>query len=189
MILINEILVDEKISETHFSCDLTICKGACCTFPGEYGAPVLYDEIELIKASLPVAIEYLSQKSINAIEKEGMITEINGHYFTSCIDKKDCVFVYYDGDIALCSLEKAYLDGKSQFRKPVSCHLFPIRVANFGGEYIYYEKIDECSPAIESGRKKNLKIFDSVKDALIRAFGEEWYDSYLDEINNGVLKR
>lgn len=189
MILIDDILVDEKITDTHFSCDLTICKGACCTFPGEYGAPVLEKEIESIKKSYSAAIEYLSDKSIKAIEKDGLITIVGDHFFTTCIDKKDCVFVYYSGDIALCSLEKAYLDGKTDFRKPVSCHLFPIRVANFGGNYIYYEKIDECSPALDMGKSKNVKIYQSISEAMIRSFGQEWYDNYLSEINQGTLNK
>lgn len=182
MILIDNILVDEKIGDTYFSCDLTKCKGACCTFPGDYGAPVLKEEIALMEESLPFASEYLSERSKSIIQKEGIVTEISGSYYTNCIEKKDCVFVYYDGDIALCSIEKAYLDGKIKFRKPVSCHLFPVRVSNFSGKYLYYEKIDECNPALQHGKSKNIKIKDSVKDALIRSYGEDWYDVYTQTI-------
>lgn len=183
MILINDILVDEKISQVHFSCDLTKCKGACCTMPGEYGAPVLNEEVEIIKDSVSTALEYLSDKSKSYIEKHGFIKGSKDSYNTVCIDGKDCVFVYYSGDIALCSLEKAFLEGKSNFRKPISCHLFPIRVTNFGGEYLYYEKIKECNPALEHGKNKNMKIHDAVKDAIIRLHGEEWYNNYVKETN------
>lgn len=184
MIKIDNILVDEKIGSTHFSCDLTKCKGACCTFPGEYGAPVLKEEIKSIQEALPVAMEYLSERSKSIILDEGYITETYGHYHTNCIDKKDCVFVYYQGDIALCSLEKAYLDGKTTFRKPVSCHLFPIRVNDFGEKYLYYEQIEECKPALLNGKKQNLTIAHSVKDALIRALGEEWLNKYLETLKS-----
>ncbi|MFA5512404.1 MAG: DUF3109 family protein [Candidatus Kapaibacterium sp.] len=183
MILINDILVDEKIGVTDFACDLTKCKGACCTFPGEYGAPVLEEEIEQIINCLPHAVEYLSERSVKVLEDDGIVTETEGLFHTVCIDKKDCVFVYYENDIALCSLEKAYTEGKTNFRKPVSCHLFPVRVANFGGKYIYYEQINECNPALAKGRTNKLKIYDSVKDALIRNFGEDWYNSYLSYLS------
>ncbi|MBX3042350.1 MAG: DUF3109 family protein [Candidatus Kapabacteria bacterium] len=182
MILINDVLVDEKIGKTHFSCDLSKCKGACCTFPGEFGAPLLEEEIELLKESLPSAMQYLSEKSIAIIENDGFITKVGKSYYTNCIEKKDCVFVYYDGDIAFCSLEKAFIEGKTKFQKPVSCHLFPIRVAYFGGKYIYYENIEECSPALDNGKAKNVRIFESVKDALIRSYGADWFINYLSEL-------
>jgi hypothetical protein len=182
MILIDKILVDEEISTSHFSCDLTKCKGACCTFPGEYGAPVLREEIEQMKKSLPSAMEYLSEKSKAVISRDGFVEGSDDIYHTVCINKKDCVFVYYSGDIALCSLEKAFIEGKTDFRKPVSCHLFPIRVSDFGGTHLYYQKISECNPAINNGKKNDLKIYQSVKDALIRSFGEEWYNKYVELI-------
>jgi hypothetical protein len=184
MIKIDKILVDEKIGETHFSCDLSKCKGACCTFPGEYGAPVLEEEIDSIREAVPAAMEYLSERSKAIILDEGFITETSGHFHTNCIEKKDCVFVYYQGDIALCALEKAFLDGKTNFRKPISCHLFPIRVGGFGENYIYYEKIEECDPAIINGKSHNVKIIHSVKDALIRAYGESWYNQYIETLNS-----
>lgn len=183
MILINKTLVDEKITNTHFSCDLAKCKGACCTMSGAYGAPVLEEEIQLMNEALSVAKTYLSEKSIEYIKEEGFVRKAGNDYFTVCIENRDCVFVYYENDIALCSLEKAFLDGKTNFRKPISCHLFPIRVGNFGGKYLYYEKIKECEPALISGERKNIKIYENVKEALIRSFGKDWYDEYVKKIN------
>lgn len=183
MILIDNILVDERIGTTDFECDLTKCKGACCTFPGDYGAPVLDDEIQKIMQSLPHAMEYLSEKSIKVIEEIGFVSGLPGNMTTICIEKKDCVFVFYEGDIALCALEKAYRDGKTDFMKPVSCHLFPIRVGNYGGKSLYYEKISECDPALSNGNKHGKKIYSSVKDAIIREFGESWYNNFLNVIH------
>lgn len=182
MILINEILVEDRISTNYFECDLKRCKGACCTFPGEHGAPLLDEEVEIIKDVLPIAMDYLSEKSIKYIEHHGFIQGNSGEYTTMCIDKKDCVFVYYEGDIALCAIEKAYRDKKINFKKPVSCHLFPIRVGDFNGKYLYYEKIPQCNSAISKGFDTNTRIYESVKEALIRAFGDEWYQKYLEEI-------
>lgn len=184
MILIDSILVDERIGTTDFDCDLSKCKGACCTFPGEYGAPVLDEEISDIMNSLPFALEYLSDKSKNVIEKIGFVAGEPGNMTTVCIDKRDCVFVFYDGDIALCALEKAFREGKTSFKKPISCHLFPIRVGSFGGKSLYYEKISQCEPAIPNGRRKGLKIYSSVKEALIRAFGDKWYNNYTEKLNS-----
>ena len=184
MILIKDVLVEDRIGNNYFDCDLSKCKGACCTFPGEYGAPVLDEEIEAIKGALPFAMEYLSEKSISIIEKNGFIQGIPGDYTTTCINKRDCVFVYYEGDVALCAIERAYRDGKISFIKPVSCHLFPIRVGDFNGKYLYYEKIPQCNPGVNLGLQTNKKIFESVKDALIRAFGEEWYENYKEELNS-----
>ncbi|GAB1370877.1 DUF3109 family protein [Candidatus Kapaibacterium sp.] len=183
MILIDKILVDEKISTTNFRCDLSKCKGACCTFPGEYGAPVLEEEIKPMMDALPYALEYLSEKSRKIIEEQGFVTGTGDYYHTNCINKRDCVFVYYHDDIALCALEKAYLEGKTKFIKPVSCHLFPIRVGSFGGKYLYYEKIKECDPALTNGKRTGEKIYHTVKEALIRSFGEAWYNNYVTKIN------
>jgi hypothetical protein len=182
MLKIEEVLVDEHILKIDFACDLTKCKGACCTFPGELGAPVLDSEIEKIKESFSAALEYLSDKSKKYIEDHGFIEGFPGSYATVCIDAKDCVFVYYDeNEIAFCALERAYLDGKNKFQKPISCHLFPIREGEFGGESLYYEKIRECKPALHIGREKQIKIFENVKDALVRRFGEDWYQKLLNE--------
>lgn len=182
MILIDNVLVDERIGTTDFECDLSKCKGACCTFPGEYGAPVLDEEIPAIKESLAFALEYLSEKSKNIIEKIGFVVGEPDNMTTVCIDKRDCVFVFYEGDIAFCALEKAFREGKTSFQKPISCHLFPIRVGTFGGKSLYYEKIPQCDPAIANGRRKGLKIYTSVKEALIRAFGEKWYNNYTSKL-------
>ncbi len=180
MIVVDDILIDESIPNAHFLCDLKKCKGACCTFPGEYGAPLLDEEIPEIEKCVEAAKEYLSPKSLHILATEGYIQGKPGKYTTVCINHRDCVFVYYQGNIALCALEKAYIDGKTQFRKPISCHLFPIRVGNYGGKFLYYEKIEECEPAMKNGKAQKVKLSESVKEALIRAYGEEWYSKMLN---------
>lgn len=189
LLQIDNILVDENIGRQHFECDLEKCKGACCTFPGEYGAPVLDEEIDEIKNSLGEALGYLAEKSVRAIENEGFITGTPGDYTTNCIEKKDCVFVYYKNDIAFCSLESAWRDGKTKFRKPLSCHLFPIRVGSFGGDYLYYEKISECGPAIPNGEKQGVRIYESVKEAIIRKYGDNWYNKYVESLKDNPGKK
>ena len=187
MISIDNVLIDEDIINKNFSCDLKKCKGACCTLPGGSGAPLLKHEIELIRNSFNSAKKYLNEKSINAIEHYNFFEMDDGEAYTTCIDNKDCVFVFYEGDVAKCSLERAYFDNKSDFRKPLSCHLFPIRIGSFNGPYLYYDKFKECDPALIKGDKTKTKIFQNVKDALVREYGEDFYkklEAYLEHINN-----
>ena len=176
MYLIDKILIDEEICKVKFSCDLPACKGSCCTFEGEIGAPVLDSEVQKIYAVYDIVKEYLSGHSIATIEKRGSIEGTKGNYSTVSINKRDCVFVYYEGDIAKCAIEKAYFDKKISFREPLSCHLFPIRVSDFGGTYIYYQKFDECKPGIVKGEKENSTLYKFLKEPIIRAYGKEWYE-------------
>ncbi len=182
MILIENVLIDDAIAKSNFSCELNGCKGACCTFPGEYGAPLKQEEIELINQSKNAAREYLSEKSKKVLDTEGFAKEIDGELFTVCIEKKDCVFVYYEGQIAKCALEKAYYDGKTKWKKPLSCHLFPIRVGNFAGKYLYYEKIKECNPGVANGNAQNIKLYKYLKEPLTRAYGASWYKKLEDKL-------
>ena len=184
MILIDNILVSEEILTTKFSCNLPECKGACCTFPGEFGAPILNGEIPVIEKYLDTIFEYLPEHSIEVIKEKGFVEGKKDDMSTVCIDGKDCVFVHYEGDIAKCAIEKAYFDGKIMFRKPLSCHLFPVRVSFFGGEFLYYAEFPECKSALEHGKKENKYVFETVKEALIRAYGKNWYNNLTDYIKS-----
>ena len=175
MVKIGEVLVDEKIGRLNFECDLVACKGGCCTFPGELGAPVLDEEIERFKECFDASLEYLSKENIAYIENHGMIQGLPGSYSTMCIDKRACVFVFFEDDIAFCAFERAYLENKTKWRKPISCHLFPVREGSFGGKAIYYEKIKECKSALKKGRENGTPMYENIKDALIRRFGEDWF--------------
>lgn len=166
--------IDKRISKIQFACDLVKCKGACCTFYGVEGAPLNESELEDIAVNLDAIKEYLSQSSIDYIDKYGYAQRaITGDLTTQCINNQDCVFVYYEGDIAKCAIEKAYFDGKSSFRKPISCHLFPIRVRD--GK-IYYEEIPQCQPGKDKGKNDSIPILDYLQEPLERRFGEEFYN-------------
>ena len=186
MLIIDKIGVEEDIAGAHFSCELSHCKEACCTFYGEFGAPVLDEEIPQIGDSFDAASEYLNQRSKDYIKEQGFVQGLPGDYTTVCINNKDCVFVFFENDIAKCALEKAYFDGKSDFRKPLSCHLFPIRVVKTeNSEILYYEQIDECRPGVLKGQAYNFKLVETLKEALVRKFGQEWYNKLCDEIISG----
>lgn len=182
MIKIDNVLIDHEVLNAHFACDIAKCKGACCTFKGDYGAPVMKEEIAEIEKNLESAKKYLDERSLAIIKYEGYIDKKSDGLYTKCIDDKDCVFVFYDGDVAKCAIEKAYHNGESDFRKPVSCHLYPLRVGDFGGDYIYYDKIKECKPGRLNGREKGIHLVDSVKEALTRRFGEKWTEEFIHQV-------
>lgn len=176
MYLIEDILLDESVPNTNFLCDLPNCKGACCTIPGDSGAPLDPKEIDELAKALPHAKKHLSQRNLEYIEQNGFWQEDeDGDISTRTIGSRDCVFVYYDGDVAKCAVEKAYHEGDIDFQKPISCHLFPIRVGDYGGPYLHYEKFEVCRPAIANGESKQVKLLDMLREPIIRAYGEETY--------------
>ncbi|MCS6808341.1 MAG: DUF3109 family protein [Bacteroidota bacterium] len=182
MIVIDDILVDQHIIQKPFLCDTAACKGACCTIQGGTGAPLLDEELHSLMEATQHARRYLSTAAQEEIAQHGVYEGTPGEYTTRCINNADCVFVFYEHGIARCALEKAYLDGHSQFRKPLSCHLFPIRVDTTHRPYLYYEQFDECAPAREYGARANVVVAEAVREALIRAFGASWYEHLRDAV-------
>jgi hypothetical protein len=181
MFKIGETKIEDDIAYERFACSLSDCKGACCTMAGGRGAPLLDDEVEMLNSALPSARLYLSEEHLAFIEKEGIIEGTPGMYATVCIDRRDCVFVYYENEIAKCSIERAWIEGKVEFRKPISCHLFPLRIGRINGERIRYESIEECLPAREAGVNENIYLHDFIKEALVRQYGDIWYADFLSE--------
>lgn len=181
LITVEDILVRREVTETKFFCDLEKCKGACCTLESEFGAPLEENEIQKIDENLPEVLKFLSQKHKDEIELNGFYEKKDNQIMTRSVENRACVFVYFENEIAKCSIEKAYFEGKSNFRKPISCHLFPIRISNFGGEVVRYEKFKECAPALEKGKSENTTIAEFCKDSLKRKYGEKWYNKLLKE--------
>ncbi len=175
IVQIKNIAVGKEIVKTQFACDLKKCKGACCTVDSEYGAPLMYEELEQIENILEVVKDYLPEKHKLEIQKKGFFEQKEAKLMIRSFDNKACVFVYYENDIAKCGIEKAFLDGRTDFRKPISCHLFPIRVQDFGGDVLRFEKFSECSPALEKGRKEKINLVDFCKESLIRKYGHKWF--------------
>lgn len=174
MIYIDGIAVEDDVVNSLFRCDLAKCKGACCTFPGDFGAPLLDSEVEQIEQSMAEAAKYLSDRSKSVLKYSGFYEGSEGSLTTMCIDRRDCVFVFYEGDIAKCALEAAYFAGKTEFRKPISCHLFPVRVREYSSLTLHYERISECLPGVKKGESESILLIDTIRDALVRAFGAEW---------------
>jgi hypothetical protein len=188
---IGDIDVETQIALERFSCDLSCCKGACCTLPGGRGAPIAPEEVDQLVLAIPVVTQYLSPEHLSAIGAFGVVEKSNGLYFTTCVDDRACVFVYYDHGIARCSIEQAHSTGAYAWRKPLSCHLFPIRRSQGSREKIRYEHLRECAPAIDNGNKQNMPMYRFLRDALIRAYGEAWYGEFLtrcEEVNSHNTK-
>ncbi len=184
-ILIDGIYVDPEIANSYFACDVEKCKGVCCFMEGDFGAPLLDEEVKIIQEVLPIVKKYLPEKNLAFIEKHGYYEETEMGYSTKCIDNRECVFVYWENGIARCSFEKAFLNGEISFRKPVSCHLFPLRNyglngAFVGGDILKYVKISECKPAVKKGEKEKIKLYEFLKPALIRYFGHGWFNKMVD---------
>ena len=173
---IEKVCVNTEIVDTNFTCDLAKCKGACCTMESDFGAPISKNEIEEITKVLPFILEYLPKEHADEINKNGFWMNVNDELMTRSLNKRACVFVTWDCDIAKCGIEKAHNDGKFDFIKPVSCHLFPIRISNFGGPVLRYEQYKECGPALEKGNITQIKILDFCQTALEREFGKQWFE-------------
>lgn len=178
--MLDSLKIDTKIYEQKFLCDLLKCKGGCCTVYGENGAPLLSEEIPKIEENLEQIQKYMLPKSFEFLKRNGFwVHDTDGELSVQCINNRDCVFVYYDDNlVAKCAIEKAYFEGESQFRKPISCHLFPIRVRN---NYVYYEEFSICESAIENGKQNNVQLVDFVDSALQRRFPQEIYKLILSK--------
>lgn len=181
MFLIQNILIDERIIKDQFVCDTNKCKGACCTLKGGGGAPLLKEEIVKIESVLSESLQYLDDKSKKVLEEQGFVFQNDDRSLEiRCVDETDCVFVFYENSIAKCALEKAFYEKNTEFKKPISCHLFPLRVRNFGGDFLSYEPFEECLPASENGKHLRISVWKFLEEPLTRLYGAEWYKKLSD---------
>jgi hypothetical protein len=169
---------DDSIVRLQFACNLRACKGACCTLHGGTGAPLLDEEIRTIEESFPLVKKYLPAEHLRTIERVGLYEGSPGTYTTVCIDHRACVFVFYEDGIAHCAFERAHHDGILSWYKPISCHLFPLRLDRFFTDHLRYEKIDECAPALERGRNERIALSDFLSEPLKRIYGTDWYERF-----------
>jgi hypothetical protein len=176
MFIIDEIEVDERIESVRFLCDIEKCKGACCTSPGGRGAPLSEGEKEEIRKAFPAIVKYLPPEHLKEIERVGLTEGPAGNLATPCIDHAACVFVHYVDGIARCAFETAFIAGDISWRKPLSCHLFPIRL-HPSGKKIYYEFFEECGPALHLGAQQDARLQHVLRDPLERAFGKQWTEA------------
>ena len=175
---VDGVLLSPDILTECFCCDLDSCKGVCCV-EGDAGAPVTIDEIEEIENVIDDVWDSLSASAQSVIDKQGVAyTDRDGELVTSIVGGKDCVFTLYKGYCCLCSLENAYRNGRTRFIKPISCALYPIREKRFadGTIALNYNRWDVCKDAVTLGKEKGIRIWQYLKQPLIRRFGKEWYE-------------
>jgi hypothetical protein len=184
MIKVGEVLVSDDIKDVEFVCHLEKCKGACCV-EGDLGAPLDADELEKMHQIQDAVKPYLSKEGIKSIEEQGpYILDEDGDYSTPTIGGKECAYAIYDDKRVLkCGIEQAYLDGKIDFRKPISCHLYPIRITKKKDlEAVNYHQWKICSPACSYGKSLQVPLYKFLKDPLIRKYGADWYDALVKAI-------
>lgn len=177
MIQIGNTIISLDIFEKHFLCDLNVCKGVCCV-EGDSGAPLTREEARLIEENFQSFKPYLDEKYKKVIRETGFsVIDSDGDLVTPLYNNRECAYTYTDEQgITKCALEKAFFEGKSTFRKPVSCHLFPIRITEYKDfDAINYQQLDICKAARNCGMAKQVPLYVFLKDALTRKYGEEWY--------------
>ncbi|SNS49399.1 Protein of unknown function [Belliella buryatensis] len=188
MILVGNAVISDDIKDQFFVCDLEKCKGACCV-EGDAGAPLEDEETKIIEDIYPIVKDYITQEGRDAIEAQGTwVIDTEGDKGTPTIgENRECAYALYDEKgILKCGIEQAYLDGKIAYKKPISCHLYPIRVKKYDGfEALNYDRWDICSAACVLGTKLGVPVYKFLKDALIRKFGESWYAELVVEIEAG----
>lgn len=177
MIQIDDTIISEDVLDYDFVCNLNACKGACC-IEGDAGAPVDEDELPIMEAIFPEVKHYLTPEGLQSIENQGIyVLGEDGEWETPLINGGECAYVIRDEkQTALCAIEKAYNEGKIDWKKPISCHLYPIRLQKYSSfTAVNYNRWSICDDACSLGKELQVPVYKFVKNALIRKFGEAWY--------------
>lgn len=178
MLQIDDTLISLDLLDEKFECDLISCMGICC-IEGDEGAPLGEDEVRILEELLPVVWDDLTEKSKEVIKKQGVsYIDQEGEPVTSIVNNAECVFTYTDENgICKCAVEKAFCEGKTDFYKPISCHLYPVRLQKFGElTAVNYHIWNVCNCARKLGNKNNIPVYQFLKAPLIRRFGEIWFE-------------
>ncbi|GAB4404072.1 MAG: DUF3109 family protein [Bacteroidia bacterium] len=183
-------LVSTEVVEEMFACDLARCKGACCV-EGDLGAPLEAAELPVLEAIYPQVKPFLRREGIRAIEQQGTsVRDFTGGHSTPLVEGRECAYVLFDErGTAMCGIEKAHEAGAVDFRKPISCHLYPIRTLPLrgGNEALNYERWDICAAACVRGASSGIRVYAFLKEALIRRYGAAFYEQ-LDTLAQAYLR-
>ena len=177
MILMDNAIISDHFRDVFFCCDLQQCKGACCV-EGDAGAPLEVEEIPLIEDHFETIKNFMVPKGIHEVEITGVFDyDADGKYVTPLVNGNECCYVYFEDGIARCAIEKAFAEGKIPFPKPLSCHLYPVRISKTGrNDAVNYHKWHICNKALEKGDKQKMPLYIFLEDALVRKYGRSWYN-------------
>ena len=178
-------LVSEELIKENFICNLTKCKGACC-IEGDSGAPLDEDELAILEEIYPKVKPYMTAKGIEAIEQQGTsVKDFEGDFTTTCVDtNKECAYVIWENGITKCAIEKAYEEKVIDWKKPISCHLYPIRLTKYPEfDMLHYDRWSICSAACTLGNEHKVRVYQFLKEPLIRKYGQDWYDELEENIS------
>ena len=189
MIQIDDKVISSEIIKNKFCCDIVQCKGMCCVH-GSSGAPLTETEAKILDEILLKVTPYMVPAGIEAVRQQGTsITDFDTDLVTPLVDDKECAYVVFENGVAICAIEKAWFDKKVDFRKPISCHLYPIRVKEYSTfTALNYDVWDVCAPARKLGEDDGIPVYRFLKDALIRAYGEDFYKQ-LEEAENLLISQ
>ncbi|MCD4696327.1 MAG: DUF3109 family protein [Bacteroidales bacterium] len=185
MIIIDDIIISDEFRDARFCCNLQKCLGVCCV-EGDAGAPLEEEEISILEDHIENIFPFMRQEGIDVIKKGGVFDyDSSGEFVTPLINNRDCAFVYYENKIAACAIEKAWDEKKIDFQKPISCHLYPVRVSkNKNFEAVNYHKWHICEPARTNGKNMSILLYKFLEKPLIRKYGKTWYNKLVNEIEH-----
>jgi hypothetical protein len=185
MIEVGNVLLHEDVVTENFVCNLNKCKGACC-LEGDSGAPLEVRELDILDEIYPKVKPFMTAKGIATIEENGAwVNDFEGDYTTPCVDvNKECAYVIWENGITKCAIEKAYESGAISWRKPISCHLYPIRITKYPEfDVLNYDRWSICSPACSFGAELKVRVHEFLKAPLIRKYGEDWYRELEEQVD------
>ena len=177
MIEIDDKIVSLDLLRECFACDLSRCKGICCV-EGNAGAPLEIEEVATLEAQYETYKPYMTPEGIAAVERQGfMVVDDEGDYTTPLVGDAECAYSYTENGVTLCAVERAFREGRCSFRKPISCHLYPIRVMRFsnGTVGLNYHRWSVCAPARRCGARLGIPVYKALREPIVRRFGEEFY--------------
>ena len=186
MIEVGSVLLHEDVVNENFVCNLSKCKGACC-LEGDSGAPLEAAELDILDEIYPKVKPFMTKKGIATIEQTGTyVKDFEGDYTTPCVDvNKECAYVIWENGITKCAIEKAYENDAINWKKPISCHLYPIRVTKYPEfDVLNYDRWSICSPACSFGAELKVHVHEFLKEPLIRKYGGEWYNELEEKLRD-----
>jgi hypothetical protein len=184
MIIIGRTSISDDLYLVRFCCNLKKCMGACCV-AGDAGAPLEIDEISILEDELDDIKPFMTEQGIKTVEQIGVFDyDIHANYVTPLVNDGECAFACFKNGIAYCAIENAHQAGKSSLLKPVSCHLYPVRITKYETfDAVNYQKWNICKAALKLGNKESIPLYKFLKAAFIRKYGKDWYQQLEEEIS------